>query len=141
MAALMQMPAVEVTTGAVVEAARVSARESRDVTQLRDRLFGLTYAQMATAVAASPWFEGPFPSATEMVRSGLESAGRAEIERRTVERLQLAETKYLGETRQQRRTAAVALAAMWGSKRRFNRAHRIAEQVWAEHGTYADWVA
>jgi hypothetical protein len=103
-----------------------------DVTQLRDEMFRLTYAEVAVAVAASPTGDG---SPVETVRAGLAEIGHVEVRARAAASLRLAEVKHLGPGRQARRAARAAHTAMWGGTARFNRAHSIAERFWRQHGT------
>ncbi|MEV6927422.1 hypothetical protein AB0M46_23355 [Dactylosporangium sp. NPDC051485] len=111
------------------------------MTRLRDTLFGLTYGQIATAAVASPLFDTAAATATEVVRAGLAELGRAEVEERTTWLLALSDGKWTGETPAIRRHAAAMLADFWRGDRRFNRAHRIAERVWAAYGTTCADVA
>ncbi|GLW34081.1 hypothetical protein [Actinoplanes regularis] len=129
MAARTVVPAIELGDVATTAVAPV------DVTQLRDTLFGLTYGQIATAIEASPLFDSVDAAAAEVVAAGLAKLGRAEIAERTAWLVSLSNTKWLGETPALRRHGAAMLAEFWRGEHRFNRAHRIAERVWAKHGT------
>ncbi|WP_165449389.1 hypothetical protein [Krasilnikovia cinnamomea] len=115
-------------------AGRVMAR--LDVTQLRDRLFGLTYGEVAAAVFASPLAEDQAADPADVVRAGLAAVNDAERAAWRARWQELVAAQRFGQSRQVRRAAAAEYRRLWGG--RFNRVHRTAERFWRQHGTWLD---
>ncbi|MEU7902997.1 hypothetical protein [Actinoplanes sp. NPDC049118] len=101
-----------------------------DVTRLRDVLFGLTYGEIAVAVAASPVDGG---SPVDAVRAGLSLLGYAEVATRNAASLRLVKAMHSGLDRRSRRAARATHALMWGGASGFGRAHSTAERFWRQY--------
>ncbi|GII25459.1 hypothetical protein [Planosporangium mesophilum] len=108
--------------------------QSVNLAQLRDAIHGLTYGEVALAICASDMPTERPRGVTEdpsvYIVQGLARLGMDALKRQHAENMRLVDVKYHGADKQTRRTASAAHFDLWGGRRRFNRAHDLADQYW-----------